>query len=261
MPTRDAPWPPGTPCWVDLAVPDVSAATDFYRSVLGWSFVDTGEEFGHYHVARTNDRAAAAIGPVQQEGQPSAWTVYLATDDADATAKQIAANGGTVLVEPFDIPGNGRMLVAFDTCGGVFGVWQAAGQNGVEIYNEPGSLVWTDARLTDPEAGKRFYAAVFGYTFQPVPGAPDDYGTFQVDGEVAGGIGGMMGGPPDVPAHWLAYFAVADVDAAVDAAERGGATVVMRQQDSAFGRMSILVDPFGATFALNGPNSQEQQSG
>jgi predicted enzyme related to lactoylglutathione lyase len=259
MPTRKDPWPAGTPCWIDLAVPDVAAATEFYGPVTGWTFVDSGEEFGHYNIARTNDRAAAAIGPIQEEGQPTAWTVYLASDDADATAKRIADNGGTVLAEPFDVPGNGRMLVALDTCGGAFGVWQAAGTIGTEIYNEPGSLTWTDSRLTDPEAGKAFYSAVFGYTYEPVPGAPDDHATFQVNGEVAGGMGGMMGGPPGVPSHWLAYFSVADVDASVAAAERGGGTVLMRPEDTPFGRMGILTDPFGATFALHGPTVEQQQ--
>jgi uncharacterized protein len=253
MPVRTEPWPTGTPCWVDLAVPDVAAATAFYGPVVGWTFVDTGEEFGHYHVARTNDRAAAAIGPAQGEGRPPAWTVHLASDDADATAKLIADHGGTVVAPPFDIPGNGRMLVALDACGGAFGVWQAGGTIGTEIYNEPGSLVWTDARLTDPEAGRAFYADVFGYTYEPVPGVPaSDYTTFHVGGEVAGGMGGMMGAPADTPSHWLTYFSVADVDAAVAAAESAAATVLMAPTDTPFGRMAILTDPFGATFAVHG---------
>ncbi|MGH3765954.1 MAG: hypothetical protein ACRDS0_07460 [Pseudonocardiaceae bacterium] len=46
------------------------------------------------------------------EGQTSAWTTYLASDDADGTAKSIANNGGTVLVEPMDVPGAGRMCIA-----------------------------------------------------------------------------------------------------------------------------------------------------
>ncbi|MGH3923304.1 MAG: VOC family protein, partial [Pseudonocardiaceae bacterium] len=48
MPTRTNPWPTGTPCWVDLSVPDLAAAKEFYGAVFGWSFVDSGAEFGHY---------------------------------------------------------------------------------------------------------------------------------------------------------------------------------------------------------------------
>jgi len=252
MTIRETNWPSGTPCWVDIAVPDVPAATMFYRVVLGWSFVDTGPAFNHYTICRTFRRAAAAIGPAPVAGQPATWTVYLASDDADATAKLIVENGGSVLVEPTDIGDNGRMCVAVDASGGMFGVWQAIETIGLEITNEPGSLVWTDARLTDPAAGKDFYAAVFDYRFEPVPGAPDDYGTFLVDGRVAGGMGGMLG-TGGVPAHWLAYFSVDDVDATVADALAVGGTVVGAPQDTPFGRTALLTDPFGATFGLHGP--------
>jgi uncharacterized protein len=251
MPTRDTAWPAGTPCWVDLAAPDLPAALAFYGPVLGWGFTDTGEQYGHYTLATVDGRSAAAIGPAQP-GQPAAWTVYLATDDLDATAKLVADNGGTLLVEPMDIPGNGRMAVALDAAGGAFGIWQEGGMIGAEVYNEPGSLIWEDARLTDAAAGQAFYAAVFGHTFGAVPGAPDDYVTFAVDGEVVGGMGGMMGAPEGTPSHWLPYFMVSDVDAALAAVGSGGGTVLMEATDTPFGRMGIATDPFGATFALHG---------
>ncbi|MDN5748529.1 MAG: VOC family protein [Pseudonocardia sp.] len=251
MPTRDTAWPAGTPCWVDLAVPDLPAATAFYGAVLGWEFVDTGEEFGHYTLAQVGGRSAAAIAPVQP-GQPPGSTLYLASDDVDATAKLVAEHGGTVAVAPFDVPGTGRMGVAFDAAGGAFGIWQAGGMIGAEIYNEPGSLIWEDARLTDPAAGQAFYATVFGHTFGAVPGAPDDYVTFAVDGEIAGGMGGMMGAPEGTPSHWLPYFMVADVDAAFAVVERGGGTVLMAPEDTPFGRMGAVTDPFGTVLALHG---------
>jgi predicted enzyme related to lactoylglutathione lyase len=252
MTIRETTWPGGMPCWVDLAVPDVSAATLFYRVVLGWSFVDTGPELHHYTVCRTFRRAAAAIGPQAVADQPSAWTIYLASDDADRTAKLIEENGGALVVEPTDIGDNGRMCVAVDACGGLFGVWQAIETIGLEITDEPGSLIWTDARLTDPAAGRVFYTAVFGHTHQPVPGAPDDYGTFHVGDRVGGGMGGMLG-TAGAPAHWLSYFSVDDVDATVADALGVGGIVVEPPQDTPFGRTALLTDPFGATFGLHGP--------
>ena len=81
MPTRDTPWPAGTPCWADLSVPDLPKAVEFYSAVLGWSLVNSGEEFGNYHIAQVNGQAAAGVGPVMAEGQPSFWTLYIASDD------------------------------------------------------------------------------------------------------------------------------------------------------------------------------------
>jgi len=254
MPTHEGPWPAGTPCWVDLAVPDVARATAFYGSVIGWSFIDTGDEFGNYNIAQVDGRAAAGIGPVQQEGQPSFWTVYLASDDADATAKLVTDNGGSVIMPPMDIPATGRMVIASDPSGAVFGVWQTLGMDGAAVYNEPGGLTWEDARLSDPEAARAFYAAVFGYDYGVVEGAPGDYTTFAKGGDPLGGMGGMMGAPEGTPSHWVAYFAVADVDAAVAAVQSGGGNVLSPAMDTPFGRMGIVTDPFGAVFALFGEN-------
>ena len=252
MPTRSTPWPAGTPCWVDLGTPDLAAATAFYGRVFGWSFADMGEEYGHYTMARVDGRAAAAISPTQGPDPTAAWTVYLASDDVDATVKMVVDNGGTVPFDPMDVPGHGRMAVAFDASGAAFGIWQQAGMIGAEVYNAPGSLIWEDARHTDPEAGQQFYATVFGHTFGAVPGAPDDYVTFAVDGEIVGGMGGMMGAPEGTPSHWLPYFMVSDVDAALAAVTAGGGTVPMEAADTPFGRMAIVTDPFGATCALHG---------
>lgn len=253
MPTRTVSWPAGTPCWVDLAVPDVPAAVEFYGAVLGWTAIDSGEDFGHYHICQVGERAAAGIGPIMQEGRPAAWTVYLASDNVDDTAKSITGAGGTVIMPPMDIPGSGRMLVAMDTAGAVFGVWQAVEMPGIAIYNEPGGLTWEDARLTDPDAGRRFYQDVFGYRCAPVEGAPPDYQTFDAGGDPLGGIGGMMGAPEGTPSHWVAYFAVTDPDAAAATVRSAGGSVLTEPMDTPYGRMGIVADPAGATFVVIGP--------
>ena len=254
LPCPPAPTPgrPALPDWVDLAVPEVPAATEFYAAVLGWTFADAGEEYGDYQVCRRDGRAAAGIGPLQNEGQPTVWTTYLGSDAVDTTAKMITENEGTLLAEPFDVPGSGRLCIALDPQGASFGVWQAAGDIGVEIYNEPGALVWSEAALPDAEAGRRFYAAVFGYTYQPVDGAGSDYLTFHRGGDPLGGIGGMQDSPLGPQPHWMAYFMVADTDAAVAAATERDAAVLGDPVDTPYGRMAVITDPQGATFALMG---------
>lgn len=252
MPTRTEKWPTGTPCWVDVAVSDVAEGTKFYGPVLGWTFHDTGEDYGHYTMCMAGDQTAAGLGKIQMAGQPAAWTVYLASDDADATAKQVTENGGSVALEPMDIPEVGRMAIAVDPAGAVFGIWQANPLNGITVYNEPGGLVWEDARLTDPDAGKRFYAALFGYSYSPIEGAPDDYSTFGREGaDPYGGIGGLLGAPEGTPSHWLPYFSVASVDQALAAAQSSGGTVLSPATDTPYGRMATVADPFGAVFAVH----------
>ena len=214
MPTRDERWPAGTPCWVDLSTPDVAAAQEFYGTVLGWDF---REAEGGYWLCLCGGREAAGMMALQAPEQPVAWTVYFASDDVDAHAKAITDAGGTLVLAPMEAGAWGRLAVGADPTGATFGLWQASELPGVRVYNEPGSLTWEDAAVTDTAAAQAFYASVFGFTFTPMEGG-DDYATFALGGDPLGGLGGL--GQDDRPG-WTAYFAVADADLAVAAAAGG----------------------------------------
>ena len=69
-----------------------------------------------------------------------------------------------VLMEPFDVMDVGRMAVAADPGGAVFGVWQARMHTGIGVANEPGSLTWNENMSRNFDGNKAFYQAVFGYT-------------------------------------------------------------------------------------------------
>ncbi len=256
MSIRTSPWPAGVPCWTDLTVPDVAAAKDFYGKVLGWTFEDTGDEYGGYVIAQANGAAAAGIGPLQP-GSQTAWTLYLASDDADDTAAKVAEHGGTVILEPGDVGPLGRMLIAADPSGAAFGVWQAGEHIGAGVVNEPGGITWEDLRSTDPDAARDFYKAVFGYRTDALPDAGPDYTTFHLGHEEAplGGMGGMMG--MDGPSFWLVYFGVADVDTAVTAAAAGG-KVLAAPLDTPYGRMAGLTDPDGGVFWVVETTGEDQ---
>ena len=53
---------------------------------------------------------------------PSHWLVYFGIDDVDGAAEHVGSAGATVMVPPQDVPG-GRILVAQDPQGAVFGVF------------------------------------------------------------------------------------------------------------------------------------------
>jgi predicted enzyme related to lactoylglutathione lyase len=240
------------PCWAELTVPDPDEARAFYAALLGWDYGLADAESGGYTVGLVGDRAAGAIGPLP-DGGPTAWTLYLASDDVDATSAAITENGGAVLMGPGDVGELGRMVIAADPTGATFGVWQAGTTIGAGVVNEAGALVWEDLRSSDPGTARSFYSAVFGYTTAPVEMAGPDYTTFALPNEDAplGGIGPMFGS--DGPSHWLLYFAVADIDAAVATAEGNGGRVVTGDMESPFGRMAELADPAGARFLVIQP--------
>ena len=249
MTRRTTPWPIGVPCWIDLASTDVDAAKKLYGAALGWEFEDQGSEYGDYVMCRVGEGDAAGIGPVQ-EGAPPAWTVYFASDDADATARAVADAGGRVLAEPFEVGVLGRMLVAADPGGAAFGVWQAREHIGASHVNEPGGLVWEDLAVPDPDAARAFYGAVFGFVYDELPeGAPAGYQLFRRPDEPwpLGGMGGLAAGAYP---SWLPYFSVRDTDAAVAAALDNGGVLVQEAHDSEFGRQAVLADADGAVFSV-----------
>jgi predicted enzyme related to lactoylglutathione lyase len=247
MPTRDTPWPNGTPCWVDYGAADLDAAKGFYTALLGWDYTEGDEEqYGGYINALKNGQMAAGLGPRMDANQPVAWTTYFATDDSEAAVRRIRDAGGMVVVEPMDIAPYGRMTVALDPQGNAFGLWEAREHTGVRIYNEPGALTWNEAGVDDPVAAREFYAAVFGYSYDEVPEA-GGYTTFGLGGNPLGGLGGVQ---PGMPKGWLTCFAVVDTDEAVSTVESNGGKVVTAPMPTPWGRFAVLEDPWGAPFEV-----------
>ena len=250
MPTRDIPWPDGTPCWIDIGVPDAAAAKEFYTALFGWEYTGGEPEFGGYLNATLEGRPAAGTGPQQDPHAPPRCTTYFATGDAAAACDRIRAAGGTVLVEPMQVGPTGTFVIALDPQGNPFGLWQAGQHTGYQIHNEPGALAWNEAMVDDTAAAKEFYTAVFGFGFDQLDsadGAGTDYATFGTGGNPLGGLGAS---DPSMPKGWLTCFAVASTDDTVSVVEAKGGTVITPPEDTPFGRFAILEDPWGAAFEV-----------
>jgi uncharacterized protein len=252
MTARDTPWPDGTPCWADLGAPDMAKAREFYSDVFSWTVQPGEPETGGYSVAELNGRGVAGIGPKMSPPEaPTMWTTYLATSDADGTAAKIKSAGGQLMMEPMDVMDAGRMAVAVDPAGAVFGVWQARAFPGAQIVNEPGAMVWNEQMSWDFEGSKAFYAAVFGYEYGDMSSDRFSYATFKVDGRDVGGIGGYHSDLlADTPAVWRVDFGVADTDASVARVRASGGSVIWEPMDHPAGRLSTVADDQGARFSL-----------
>jgi predicted enzyme related to lactoylglutathione lyase len=275
MPEREE-YMPGVPCWVDTSQPDPNAVLDFYGGLFGWDFEDVmpPDSDGNYFIGRIRGGDVAAVGSIP-EGLPSvaAWNTYVAVESADDTASKVRDAGGSAVLEPFDVPGSGRMAVFADPEGAVFGVWQAREFIGARVVNEHGSLNFNGLNTRDVEAAKAFYGAVFGWTTLALPAGEmwtlPGYGdhleraTPGLRKQVA-----EMGGPegfidvvaslnpiaddqPDTPAHWNVTFAVDDADATAAKAGELGARVVAPPFDAPWTRLTVLKDPQGATFVAS----------
>ncbi|MER6441414.1 MULTISPECIES: VOC family protein [unclassified Streptomyces] len=244
--------PEGTPCWADAMFSDVEGAKSFYGDVLGWTFGESSSEYGNYTQAYANGKAVAAVVPPMpgQEGQ-SAWCLYLASPDADATAAKIRSHGGDVLMDPMKVGDFGSMLIARDPAGAVFGVWQAGRHEGFEARAVPGAYCWAEVFTRDPERTDAFFPAVFGYRAKQLEDSAVDFRVYDLGQDpVLGRMGMTDEFPPEVPSYVNVYFTVDDCDAAVAKATERGAIVRFGPMTSPFGRFAALSDPQGAAFSV-----------
>jgi predicted enzyme related to lactoylglutathione lyase len=256
---------PGTPCWIDLGTPDIEASVDFYSALFGWEVPESenAEQTGGYRQAMKNGKPVAGMMPLMQEGQPPVWSTYISVSDADATAAAVKEAGGNTIAEPVDVMDLGRMAVFADPAGAVIGIWQPGTFVGAEIVSESNAVVWNELNTRDPEAAKAFYGAAFGWGFEEQQFETGAYTSLKVGEATVGGMIDITGRAPDgVPAHWLVYFAVDDVDGTVAKANGSGGGVALEPFDiSGVGRIAILKDPFGAVFAVMTPDPEMQAGG
>jgi predicted enzyme related to lactoylglutathione lyase len=241
--------PTGTPTWVDLGVPDLERAMQFYGALFGWQFEVGLEEYGYYTLCLLDGRRAAALAP---NPDPAAtefwWNVYLAADDVDATTQQALLAGGEVVGGPFDVPGQGRGVRLRDSVGARFGLWEGRGHVGCEVVNEPNALIRNDLVTPTPGPAREFYAAVFGFTLDANDDMPDADFTFlrRPDGHE---VGGIFGNPAAPRSAWATVFEVADTDDAVRRANAAGGKAA-EPTDMLYGRLAMMTDPFGVEFSV-----------
>jgi predicted enzyme related to lactoylglutathione lyase len=126
-PQGEGPVSEGTFVWDELLTTDVGAAKSFYGEVFGWTTrdMDMGEGGTYTLFLRGETETAGAMPRPEDVHAPPHWIAYIGTGDIDATATKAKQLGGTVLVEPMDIPnGIGRFAIVQDPTGAVFGLFK-----------------------------------------------------------------------------------------------------------------------------------------
>lgn len=243
--------PTNRPSWVDLNSKDAEGSRSFYSSLFGWNVeVNPDPQYGGYALAKIDGHDVAGIGPSMDPSAPTAWNVYVGTDDIDGLAGKVSAAGGTVVMAPFDVGDQGRMAVFQDPSGAYISGWQSSRMRDFEMggANEFG---WPELNAHGVDRALPFYEAVFGWSPR-TSGMPNGQYTEFLDGEVriAGAQEHQPGTLAQVPSYWLVYFNVADVDDAVRRASGLGAATMVPPMDFPGGRFAILGDPQGGAFGL-----------
>lgn len=257
-------YPHGVSCLVELDAPEPDAVARFYGALLGWS-VSAPASDGR-RVALLDGREVASITC----DRPGAWVTYISVTDLAWAAAAVLDGGGTVLEAPHLVGDDGRAARCVDPSGAAFGLWEPLGRPGAQVVNVPGAWNFSHLRTSDAGRARAFYAAVFGWEYDPDPGGfggpirvagYGDHLAATVDPDIhvrqasappgfADVIGGVQQAASGEPAHWHVQFSVADRDAAVGRARELGAEV-LATSETPWTRLAELRDPAGAEFTVS----------
>jgi uncharacterized protein len=234
---------PGTFSWADLSTTDTEGAKAFYTGLFGWETEDNPiPEGGVYTMLAKGGKPVGGLSATM-EGQPAAWNSYVTVESADDSAAAAGEQGGTVVMEPFDVMDVGRMAVVQDPTGAFFYLWEPRESIGAERVNEPGALTINQLNTSDPRRAQEFYEGVFGWRFDAVSEDPPYWGIFNGDRL----NGGMM---EQSPSAWLAYYGTESVDDDAGRIAELGGRVIVGPMEVPGGRILVAMDPQGAVFGL-----------
>ncbi|MEU4613440.1 VOC family protein [Streptomyces umbrinus] len=268
----------GVPCWIDAQLPDVEAGKRFYGELFGWTFepFDKTEEptgpspgaprssaapgdpgspgslespapaayagpspYAGSVRAHLDGEPVAALVPKRDGRMPTVWTVYFATPDAEDLAERIREAGGQVITAPVPVGPYGTMALAADPESAVFGLWEGGTLPGFGRRHGPGSFSWVELYARDTAVADSFYTSLFHDALFG-PGTTRDFGRVLVTEAF----------PAEMPPHFLVHFGVDDCEALLGTVVRLGGRVQTPPFDTSYGRVAVVTDNQGASFAL-----------
>jgi len=123
-----------------------------------------------------------------------------------------------------------------------------------------GKIGWIDLTIEDAPAVRDFYSAVAGWSPHGVDmGGYEDYSMIAPGGDCVGGICHARGANEGLPAQWLIYITVEDLDAAMKAATENGGEIVRDAREMGGARFCVVRDPGGAVAALFQPAPEKAE--
>lgn len=245
--------PVGAPCWIEIFSSDPEKTRTFYSELFGWKAEEPNAEFGGYWMFfKDGIQIAGGMRNDGSSGTPDVWSVYLATEDTQATVAGASARGAQVIVPVMPIADLGTMAVIADPGGAAIGMWQPGEHKGFGVYDEPNAPGWFELHTREYDASVGFYHDVFKWNVET--NSDTDEFRYSVlasgDEQLAGIMDASKFLPDGVPSFWTIYFMVDDTDAALRKVSELGGALVEGPDDTPYGRLATASDPTGARFKL-----------
>ncbi|HEY0146087.1 MAG TPA: VOC family protein [Methylovirgula sp.] len=247
--------------WYELMTSKAFAAETFYHDVVGWSARDAGMTNFKYTLLSVGETPVAGLVQCPPDVPPGQskprWLGYIGVEDVDAKVASAEKLGAKVLHAPTDIPDVGRFAVLSDPQGACFALFKPNGTGTPLRPMTPGTIGWHELHTKDAQKAFDFYSALFGWQqIQAMDMGP--IGTYHIFGDENApmGMGGIFNDAEAPQPHWLYYFMVADIDAAIARVTAAGGKIIREPMQVPGGAWIIHArDPQTGLFALVGMRS------
>ena len=266
MSETTGPNPVGAFIWYELMTSDANAASRFYGDVVDWTIAGqpAPQADMDYRMINRDDGGHAGgvlqLSPdMQAHGARTTWLPYFHVADVDAAIAAMEADGALVIMPAVDHE-VGRFAMLADPQGVVFYVMKPIPPAGMEnmasdvfASNTAQHVAWNELASPDLAGAKAFYGKHCGFTFDNVMpmGPMGDYCFIDHHGQTLGAI--MQRQDESMPAQWVMYVRVPNVNTAKAAIEVGGGTVLNGPHEVPGGdHVIIALDPQGAKFGVVG---------
>ena len=244
---------PGRWIWAELFTSDVAEAKAFYGSVFGWQFETRGTREKPYILIRNQGHPVAGMlrhPAADGDALRSRWVGLVSVGDVDAASDKARNAGASILLEPVNLPGRGRVALVEDPEGARFGLLASGSGDPPDVMPDEGSWLWHELWANSASSAADFYRQTVGYSIKPTGRARGKIEQHLVSGGFPR-AGIIEYGASGLPSAWLHYVRVKDIHATVELVTQGGGSVLIAPtREFRKGRAAVILDPMGAPLGI-----------
>jgi hypothetical protein len=223
-----------------LRTVEVESARRFYGDALGLVLPEGASPDSALEAWPLHERALVA-------GAPPHWLGHLEVEDLEGAVSEMLGAGAQPL-GPTVTGASGSWATLRDPFGAVVALRQRASAQA--LSHRP--FAWHQLHTTDLDRAWPLYASVAGFTDAGSVDHAGVVGGHRLFGVSDQPLGSMANTArwPGVHPHWLFYFPVADLDAAVERVRVLGGTAQLPDARMSGRRVAVCEDPQRAAFGL-----------
>src|SRR5690606_1868685 len=144
-----------------------------------------------------------------KEGARPCWLGYIAVEDVDKSAARLKELGGSVLMEPRDIPDVGRFAMVADPQGVPLYIMRGSVEDGTSkafSHKAMGHCAWNELTTVDHQGAIDFYGELFGWQNKENMdmGAMGQYRFLHLGDDMIGAVSPCS--DPQQTQSWTYYF-------------------------------------------------------